>query len=67
MRLHIPGQYVYLNILNLEYCLYDTNGKKIMLLQHRTQGYNTNEEEQFKNLLTEFSKEFKEARKNKGK
>lgn len=63
----VPGQYVYLNILNLEYCLYDTNGNKIMLLQHRIQGYNTNEEEQFKNLLTEFSKEFKEAKKNKGK
>ena len=63
----IPGQYVYLNFLDLEYTLYDTQGNKIMLLQHRTQGYDTNEEEQFRSLLTEFAKEFKRVRKNKEK
>lgn len=63
----VPGQYVYLNLLNLEYSLYDTQGRKIMLVQHNTQGYYTNEEKQFRSLLTEFAKEFKQARKNKGK
>lgn len=63
----VPGQYVYLNFLDLEYTLYNIQGRKIMLLQHKTQGYDTNEEEQFRSLLAEFAKEFKRARKNREK
>ncbi len=63
----VEGQYVYLHILNLEYCLYNTNGEKIMLMNNQLQEYGTNEKNQFEELLKDFAKELKEAKKNVGK
>ncbi len=63
----IPGQYVYLYLLNLDYTLYDDQGKKIMVCTNRAQDYGTTEDKQFKELLKEFSKELKIAVNDKGK
>lgn len=63
----VPGQYVYLKTLVLDYCLYNTNGEKILLLSNRTQGYQVSESQQFEELAKEFAEEFKDAKKNSGK
>lgn len=66
-RFVVEGQYVYLHLLNLEYCLYNTKGEKIMLMNNQLQEYSTSEKEQFEDLLKDFAKELKEAKKNVGK
>lgn len=66
-RFVVEGQYVYLHLLNLEYCLYNTFGQKIMLMNNQLQEYGTSEKGQFEDLLKEFAKEFQKAKKNVGK
>ena len=66
-RFVVEGQYVYLHLLNLEYCLYNTSGKKIMLMNNQLQEYGTSEKDQFEDLLKEFAKELQKAKKNVGK
>lgn len=66
-RFVVEGQYVYLHLLNLEYCLYNTAGEKIMLMNNQLQEYSTREKDQFEDLLKDFAKELKEAKKNVGK
>lgn len=63
----VPGQYVYLHLLNLDYALYDDQGRKIMLVQNNAQGYGCTQEGLYKDLFKEFSKELKVANKDKGK
>ena len=66
-RFVVEGQYVYLHLLNLEYCLYNTSGQKIMLMNNQLQEYGTSEKDQFEDLLKEFAKELQKAKKNVGK
>lgn len=66
-RFVVEGQYVYLHLLNLEYCLYNTFGQKIMLMNNQLQEYGTSEKDQFEDLLKEFAKELQKAKKNVGK
>ena len=66
-RFVVEGQYVYLHLLNLEYCLYNTSGQKIMLMNNQSQEYGTSEKDQFEDLLKEFAKELQKAKKNVGK
>ena len=66
-RFVVEGQYVYLHLLNLDYCLYDTNGEKVMLMSNQLQEYKTSEKEQFEELLKDFAKELQKAKKNVGK
>ena len=63
----VPGQYVYLHLLNLDYALYDGQGRKIMLVQNNAKGYGCTQEGLYKDLFKEFSKELKVANKDKGK
>ena len=66
-RFVVEGQWVYLHLLNLEYCLYNTYGQKIMLMNNQLQEYGTSEKDQFEDLLKEFAKELQKAEKNVGK
>lgn len=63
----VAEQYVYLHLLNLEYTLYNKEGKKVMLFQHRRQGYGTSEELQFKDCLQEFAATLRDVKKECGK
>lgn len=63
----VCGRWVYLNVLNLDFSLYNNEGRKILLSTNSDYGYGTNEEELFKKLLKGFNKELKVAVKDKGK
>ncbi len=59
----IPGGYVYLHCLDLDWALYDAEGNPLMLYNTGLKQYGTSEVRQFKELLKEFAREMKDARK----
>lgn len=63
----IPAKPVFLNLLNLDYTLYDHEGKKVMLVQNNMQNYDLSKENLYKELFKEFAKELKNANKDKEK
>ena len=62
----VPGCYVYLQILDLDFTLFNNKGEKIMLYNARRQGYGTTEIDLFRDLLKGFSGELKKAKKMAG-
>ena len=62
----VPGQYVYLHLVNLDYTLYNLEGEEILLVQNNAQEYGMSQRDLYKHLFKEFAKELKAANKEKG-
>lgn len=59
----VPEKDIYLNILDLDFYMYDTNGNKIMLFNTRQQSYPDNEIDLFRDIIKEYANEVKKANK----
>lgn len=59
----VPEKDLYLNILDLDFYMYDTNGNKIMLFNTRRQSYEDDETALFRDIIKEYANEVKKAKK----